>query len=622
MNNRPPPLPPRPQTQSTARSSAVSRFYRPATPPTNIPASQASEYIYYDKCTGRVALGVFWFKNNVAPNFLVCGTCFERHIRYTPLAATFTGRLERRTESGVCMFDVPRVQDTLWPPENRSGSLAKIHAYMIERSKLPRCRGMAGLNGADARACGMKWYTFAQDAIPEFLACQACLEERIVGTRFQNMFTPRSTLQGDADQWSCDLAVPYIKRLVKWAANSGDWSAMIQGIKRRLYITACPSGSPVKASTRTWHRPEAWPHASVCDSCYLDHVALTNIDQEFIDMPVPFGQRQSEWTCDLAGLPAQEATEMAVARKDTTLLHRFFKVITTHPACTPKGIVGGKWYTLKGGCQNFDICAICYTGLIETYYLDNEFQMRTDVRSDQLLGCDFCPGMGRSMQYLNKFAESLLSPRFEIFTSYVRRTAQITPCQGTERVKNSAWWKLEGTQNFVACQDCHENVVRDTRCSDMFTMVGVVEGGVLCCMYSANMRQRYNNLCAADSPNARVNFVAYANHRQSVYSQTVPVMQNLLAQARIKLSQQRMNNINSSFYQNLDRTVGNANGIHFGPEPAYKTVWESSTTGYRYNTAFGIDAENYAAKGRAAAQGVYGNTTQIRMLEIAWKEVE
>lgn len=200
------------------------------------------------------------------------------------------------------------------------------------------------------------------------------------------------------------------------------------------------------------------------------------------------------------------------------------------------------------------------------------------------------------MQYLNKFGESLMSPRFDLFTSYVRRTAHIQPCRGIELARGVAWYRLDGTTNFTSCEDCYENVARDTGCSDMFRMVGIVEGAVLCCMYSANMRQRYSNLCAVDSPSARANFIAYANNRHSVYAQTVPVTKNLLAQAQIKLSQQRVNNTTSSFYQHLDSTVGNANDIRYGPQPAYKTVWESSATGHRYSTTFGVDAENMLHK--------------------------
>ncbi|KAH9875959.1 hypothetical protein IAQ61_003424 [Plenodomus lingam] len=541
MSNRPPPLPPRPNNGHTAsqqrpspssakvRNPTASRFHRPARPPTNIPASQASEYIYHDKCTGRTASSIFWFRSSVAPNFLVCATCFENHIRYTPLAASFTGKLETLAENGV--------------------------------------------------------------------------------------------LQGDADQWACDLIMPYVQRLVSWASQSGDWSTMLEGIKRRLSIPPCPSHSPAKAKTRTWHRPTAWPHASVCDQCYLDHVALTVIDEEFSPQPVPPGAGETEWTCDLASLAAQEVCDIAVARKDTALVHRFFNVLTTHPPCTPHGIVGGKWYTLKGGCPNFEICAICYTGIIEIYYLDDEFECRTGIQPETMWACDFCIGMPRAISYLQKFAETLVLPRFDIFTSYVRRTAHITPCQGKARVRNAAWWKLNGTENFAVCEDCYENVVRDTNCSDLFTMVGVVEGGVLCCLYSANMRRRYNTLCASSSPSTRADFVAYANHRQSVYAQTVPMIERYYNEAQIKLLQQKMHNSTSSFYQTLDRNVGNS-VIEFGPVSTYKTVWESSATGNRYNTAFGIDAENYAAKGRAAAQGVHNDTARIRMLESAWREVE
>lgn len=620
MADRPPPLPPRPSHDS--KMSALHRFHRPAVPPTNIPVSQASEYVCFDGCSGSVRYPVIWFRSSVAPDFIVCATCFEQHIRTTPLAAAFTGKVEALGDDGACMFDKPRIKEMLWPPNRPSNDVNRVHAYMIERSKLPSCRGTAGLNGHQARAVGMTWYTFAQNAVPHFISCRACLEEHVVGTRFENMFISHATRQGDADQWACDLSMPYVQRVVKSANESGDWSAMVSGIKHRLSIPPCESSSPVKAKSRLWHRPTAWEHSAICESCYLDQLAMTTIEHEFSPAPVPTGARESEWTCDLASLPAREAVEMAIMRKNTVRLHKLFQVIMTNPPCTPQGIVGGKWYTLKGGCPNFDVCATCYTGLIETHYLENEFQMRNDVRPDQRLGCDFCVGMLRALQYLNKLGEAIVTPHFEIFTSFVRRTAHFTPCQRSERLKNAAWWRLEGTQTFVACEECYENVVRDTACSNMFTMVGVVEGGVLCCLYSANMRQRYLELCNSNSPDARAAFVAYANHRQSVFSQTVPVMESILAQAQVKLMQQRMNNMQSSFYQNLDRTAGAANGIVYGPTNPYKTVYESSASGRRYDTPWGIESETYSAQAMGAAHGVQNDTMRIRMLEIAWKEVE
>jgi len=620
MTNRPPPLPPRRHHDS--KQPVRCRYHRPAVPPANIPASQTSEYICFDDCSGIVRYPMIWFRSSVAPNFLVCTTCFEQHIRSTPLAASFTGKVETLGDDGACMFGKPRIQEILWPPNRRSASLNQIHTYMIERSKYPKCRGKSGLNGREARAIGMTWYNFAQNAVPHFVACRACLEEHVMGTRFEHMFIPHATRQGDADQWACDVAIPYVQRIIKAANESGDWSGMVSGITRRLSVPACNPNSPVKANSRIWHRLTAWQHSCVCEGCYLDQVAMTAIENEFSPATVPVEARESFWTCDLAGVPAQEVVEMAITRKDTAPLHKFFHVIMTTPPCTPQGIVGGKWYTLKGGCPNFDVCATCYTGLIETHYLGAEFQMRDDVRADQGLGCDFNVGTPRGLRYLNKLGEAIVSPHFEIFNSFVRRTAHLNPCQQNARLENAAWWRLEGTQNFVACEECYEIMIRNTVCSNLFTMVGVVDGGVLCCFYSTNIRQRYQALCNANSANARADFIAYANHRQSVFAQTVPVMESILAQAQIKLMQQRMNNMNSSFYQTLDMTAGAANGIIYGPTSPYKTVYESSAPGRRYNTPWGVESEQYSAQAMGAVHEVQNDTMRVRILEATWREVE
>lgn len=605
---------------SAVQPTTSCRFRRPTAPPTNIPSSQASEYIYFDDCSSPHRFSVIWFRSSVAARFLVCATCFERHVRYTPLSASFTGKLETLGNDGRCMFSVPRVTDFLWPLNRSSDDLNMIHAYMNERSNLPSCKGVSGITGSKARAVGMTWYAPAHNAIPHFIACRACVEEHVVGMGFEHMFVPHTKQQGDTEEWACDIAIPYIQRLLKTTARSGDWSAFVTGAQHRISVPQCPSFKPVKANSRTWHRPRTWPESSVCESCFLDHIALTSLENEFTPAPVLLGARFNDWTCDLWSIPAQGAASAAVTRKDFEVFRHFFNVLTTNPACSPEGILGGKWYTLKGGCQNFDVCATCYTGLITTYYLDDEFQQRYDVPNGQTLACDFCPGVGRAIQYLNKFDEAFHSPHFDVFTSYVRRVANLAPCQGIELVKNAAWWRLNDTTDFYVCSECYENIIRDTVSSSIFTNVGTIAAEVTCCMYSSNMRTRYKNLCSTDSPTARTDFIDYANHRQSIYAQTVPVMRNIVAMAKFKLAQQRMNNAASSFYNAMDMTAGV--NIHYGPGSGYKTVYGSSASGNWYNTPYGIESERLAAKAMGIVNGMGDDTMKVGMLERIWKEVE
>ncbi|KAF2124910.1 hypothetical protein P153DRAFT_348974 [Dothidotthia symphoricarpi CBS 119687] len=607
---------------STLRNTSLSRFYRPATVPTNIPPYQANEYIYFDDCNSPFRFSMIWFRSVIAPKFIVCATCYERRIRYTPLGASFTGKLEELGDDGKCMFNVPRMKGVLWPLNRSSDNLENIYAYMRERSNLPRCPGIAGINGSEAHAIGMTWYTLVNNAIPDFVGCRACVEEHVKGKRFNLMFVPQSQSQGHTDQWSCDLAIPYVQRLLKTTSASVHWSGFVTGATHRMSLPQCVGFNPVKAESRTWYRHPAWPESAVCESCYLDQIALTSLERELEPRPVPNSARSDHYTCDLWSIPAQCVVSTAIERKSSADFQRFFRALMTNPACSPLGITGGKWYTLKGGCPNFEVCATCYAGLVTTHYLDNEFQPRDNVPPGQTVWCDFCAGIGRSMQYVNKFAEAVNSPHFDIFTSYVRRTSTIVPCQRNKPVRNKAWWRLNNTVNFYVCDDCYENAVRGTTSSDMFVNVGTTSAEMICCMYSPNMRQRYQIVCATNSPDKRTNFVAYANHRQSIYAQTVPVIRNILANAELKLLQQRMNNSTSTFYNMLDRTGGNATGIHYGPSSDYKTVYGSSATGNWYNTPHGITSERYSAQALDGGSSISSDTMRIKMLEDSWHEVE
>ena len=157
-------------------------------------------------------------------------------------------------------------------------------------------------------------------------------------------------------------------------------------------------------------------------------------------------------------------------------------------------------------------------------------------------------------------------------------------------------------------------------------------------MYSANMRTRWAAVVQASIAEAKVkglasapvavsrsalaDFAAYRNHRMSIYLQTIPEIKKLLVNSQLRLGQQRMLNMQSSFYNNLDRTTATAQGIHYGPTPTYQTVYGNSSLGYHWETPWGVEGAQYAQQANALAGSNSGHTVRMAYLNNMWREFE
>ncbi|GAB7353442.1 hypothetical protein MBLNU459_g3906t2 [Dothideomycetes sp. NU459] len=136
--------------------------------------------------------------------------------------------------------------------------------------------------------------------------------------------------------------------------------------------------------------------------------------------------------------------------------------------------------------------------------------------------------------------------------------------------------------------------------------------------------QRLGHTGASVPPSqaALAEFTAYRNHRLAVYLQTVPEVRRLLSAAKLRLGQQKLLNMNSTFYNNLDRTTAAAQGIHYGPTPVFKQMYGNSVFGYNYETPYGVQGANYAAQAMGLLQAGRGDAATIARLEALWGEVE
>jgi hypothetical protein len=318
--------------------------------------------------------------------------------------------------------------------------------------------------------------------------------------------------------------------------------------------------------------------------------------------------------------------EIARDKYNFSIFWDAFNVFANSPVCTSKGITNGSWYTLKGGCENFDICASCYTGWVKSVKMTQHFVPRTVVAPGAALMCDFNPESSRFVKYINKYAEAISTPNFAVFPDYVHRVATLPICQTTEFVANRRWWilqNLDPRKTVHVCESCYEDAIRGTARAHilMHTPAPLTEA-CMCEMYSENMRARWTTLAEAKNPDIEA-FVAYCQHRNAVYMQTVPPMKAAIAQARLRLQQQQMLNSASTFYNTANALTAPSMQVHYGAStPENNYLYGNSSVGYNWETPYGVEG---AVLGQQALELVASGMADVAMvadLEKAWKEVE
>lgn len=616
-------------------------------PPTNIPTEQTADYSVPYKCNYPEVIGyadLFWFSHMDVPDFRICGHCFEKHIRHSEFAHSFTGSIVSKELKPRCSFGAPRMLEQLWPQALRTRDLGQVKAYMESRTQLPHCHGIKGVAGKDAPH--VRWYTMRNNEVPGLLVCEACLEEQVVGTAFAAMFAPYQEPQGQDQTWACDLAVSYLRRAFDRALTLSNWSFFVTPAANRLSLPPCEGVvKGVKAGSRPWYAPTRPIDGTVvCEACYLDHLALTQFDTSFTARPVAPADAENLWSCDFASLAVKSAYDIALMTKSFTPLHQTLTSLSTTGPCAAGPLASRTWYKLSSSpSSDFDVCPTCYTGLFAAFPgasnpLAALLSPHTTAQPTNRV-CDFAPAHApRFMPYAHAYLAAVNAPgQTAAYVATITRLSAVPPCARRDRVRNGRWYLLNGAAaaDLVVCHDCYPAAVEGTALASLLVPWPPGSDGDasktdpvprVCDMYSEAMRARWGALCrdvvaAAEGGDARgaegavEAFVEFARYRHRVYEQTVPVCQELLRQARARGERQRMANQMSSLYHQMDMTS----------RLSASTMW-----GYGgYGVVGGYGGSMYA--GQAAAAGAQatglmiegmGDVARVEELEGRWREVE
>lgn len=565
---------------------------------------------------------LYWYRLSDIPDFLICTKCHADNIKSTQLASQFEKIKRPDNYYSSCSFWIPRVKEVLWPQAVRTGNMGAMRQFMKKRGSIKPCKG-ANLTAATE---GIKWYGMSNSDINGFITCKACYEDRIVGTPFESKFSLYRQ-QPANEQWSCDVALQYISRAIVKMAQQNDWAGFVAGATRRLSIPKC-EGKEVQSNSCTWYIPRRnIEKMQACEACYMDRVGLTRFEREFevwgmkTNLDSFIHNFTQLWACKLheSNLPLVWAMENAIEQRDWSVFSSSAEVACRLPPCTANGIIRGNWWTIQGGCDNFDVCETCYTSILRTSGVGHFFAP-ANRNPETTLVCDFCASSPRFQQYMRMYAKSVDQGVFSYYLDYVRTFASIPVCPVLKTVEKTHWW---GYQGALFCQDCYLSFVIDTKLgSSVPVKKGFDERPQICQIWSSRMRTMWLQACDAGAPgspesNAKVKeFTEFANQRLKIYTQTIPQMDLIRGMKQMKMQAAMTQGLASVMYggaNNLLSISGATDGYLHGNS---QLGWYDTAQGVQGAQAFQNMQAGFASANRA------DEWMQMFQLEQIWKQVE
>ncbi|KAH7157196.1 hypothetical protein EDB81DRAFT_645616 [Dactylonectria macrodidyma] len=592
-------------------------------PPAAIKATGTpSDVVIYCPKTRGVEYSLYWYHLADVPEYLICTRCHADHIEGTSLAS----QVERvKRPDGVvskCSFWYPRVKEVLWPQAVQNNDMGPLRDFMKKRLSIPSCAGRAVVKGAD----GIKWYGMKENEINGLIGCEACYEDHVAGTAFQDNFTQYRE-QGADDPWVCDLALPYLSSAVLKMAKEDDWTGFVEAANRRLLLPLC-EGKSIRISAVNWYLTRRTiDELHICEACYLDKLALTRFGDEF-EVHVPaqgldnwianFGR---EWTCNLSNgnIPMSVTLDLAIYRRDFNVFWNAAKVITSLVPCTANGIIRGNWWTLVGGCDGLSVCEACHAGILLTTSLDQFFEPVERDREATII-CTFCAASPRFTQFINKLSEAEDRRVFSYYADFVKRLAGVPTCPGIGFRKEGLWW---GYPEALACNDCFMTFVIDTPLGDSVPVKAVSDERPLCCqMWSPRMRNMWLQACEAGVPGpdestaALDEFRAFGKRRMEVYNEVMPQIEFIKGMREIKMMNAMNQGMLSVMYSGMNSFAavsGTTDGNLHGNSSLgwYETEHGATSAQMRNNMQAGMADANRA-----------DDWVRLAQLTTIWKEVE
>lgn len=569
-----------------------------------------------------------WRWHSSSPNFLICPHCYDKSIAGTQFDSSFqSARLGDDGNSRLCKFSQPRMEKVLWPQALSSGSLITATEWMQLRSGIHSCKGADGVRGGEGHA----WYRITEaeggSTVPGFLACQACYEDRIlVCPSFASKFElVPSGLHNTKDIWSCDVAIPYVKRAFEATAEANDWQNFLLETRARLQFPKCPGINKSSTHQVAWFVPINGPsHLMLCLTCYCDQIVLSGEENRWREATELKTLRGNEARCAMGNLNLRVCMAQAKDKKDMAVFWDALRRLV-EPAhgqqppqlqeelCKAAVQTNGVWYTLRNNPDEFGVCRACYILMAEPLGLGRFFELKRNVPPGQAMVCCLNLRHPRGPVFFTQFIESYAKADTSALESSASVWARIPPCTRSNIMDGMSWY---GWADCSICRECfhnfaskYPNMVEAMQFRDQ-----IIPKSVMCEMYSPRMRKLYEEVSVSQPPNV-ARLLEYSAHRRAVYIQTIPQIRNIIQQQKIDLERQQMANIMSTHHMSM----GYIEQLSFG-DSGYR--YSAPGVGYGFENREFLKAEDYRQQASRIVRNGQTSALEVDMLEQRWKVVE
>ncbi|KAJ6020172.1 hypothetical protein N7499_003467 [Penicillium canescens] len=560
-HSRPPPLPPR---NPTTRIPITGRPVVPPLPLASKPTGAAQtltppaprnnglddpDVITYCPENNILYATAYWYSTPDAPAFEICSYCFASYIRSSQWTAKFERQLKPPDTDRRCRFSTPRML-RLWSQVLRNNDWAYISGYMNHRSDIMDCKGSAPLT----TDVGRHWYRLKNNDIDDFAICAACYEDVALATPFGNLFHPNPIGQPAGELWVCDMT-EYSRRAMQKLGQTNNWSAFTATVAHMMAMAPCDGTTGVIVSKREWYRPKPYiDDMAICGACYFHYFAASFMESEWEPVRVDLENRGwNTWVCDMSLLSMKVAYIKAMQQKNYCIFWNAAKVILSSPPCPADGAYRGTWYGLRLTGEEVGACSQCYAGIVEPFGFGKYF-VRAQSSSNEKRICIFNESAPRREEFLKKFDDAISTRNFSRFQDFAVRFAVLPPCPTYSLVKDRKWY---GSNEFLICESCWEEFAKGTSLAAQLPHHGIVLSNACCDLYSHRMRGLWNEACEKGDMSYVTEF---AKHRATVYAQTVPRIQVILATIQMRMNQKKALLINSLTLQASDNLVALTKG--------------------------------------------------------------
>lgn len=507
-----------------------------------------------------------------------------------------------------CMFGRPRAKSLF-----NTGNFQALKAFTASRAEVKICHGVASVDGKMKTT----WYRPANRDVDGMVSCEACYEDYISGTVFSAHFEKSGPKPLD-QIWACDIAVPGIRRRLEEFSNRDDWRAFVAAATHRLEVPACsPYQERPIESTKWYHASENLnlPGFVVCEACYLDGIANTCMDVHFRSgLESGLHDRHKNLTCALGYLPMAINLQEAIFTENSQLWYEAARIFMHEDICSGQA-QQGKSHVLKDGNIDFNLCHSCYTCYIDLFGFGEHFE-EVHTPTGNKWSCDFHPARHGFSKYTRALSEAIFVNEFSVLKDFIVRYQGVTqPCPRSDFTTGRRWY---GNADFSACPDCFEEVIQGTKLASVITIRNQFRQAEKSCdIYSPRMRGLWREACAN---NDYASFAELARHRVEVYWQTVPVMNRLLSQQRIRLMQQQTLNSSSLLYKRLDMTTSSY--IDYSGVAQPTVTYGAADVGYGFATSYGVEAARLGQQASNLTLSSGTDAGNVAYLEALWEAVE